>query len=166
MTRRNAYAPRVITGRTSTAGWLFSRAAAVLAGAILAVAVLVGAGLLVLHLAFGPPEYYTHSVKSELTRLVNTVQPPIRSESRPAGRPNCDDSVDAAWVQRRFDVDDARGMTSLMGALRSQLEADGWLRRPTRHVEYVHDFGGKTYWADLDARAMRVRFVISAGGPF
>jgi hypothetical protein len=60
-------------------------------------------------------------------------------------------------------------MTAVLEALKSQLEADGWLGRPSRDLGtdlvYLHDFDGKRYWAELDAGRRQVWLGLSAGGP-
>lgn len=144
--------------------------AAVLVGAVLAVAILLGAGLLILHLASGGSSVYcTDSVKTQLAHIANDVDAPDGLQSHPAAEPTCFDSQDGAWTERRFDVDDRHGVAAAMGALSSQLRAGGWLDRPPRSLDtdqlYVHDFDGKRYWAELAAGRRHIWLAVSAGNP-
>lgn len=151
--------------------WLVTRGAAVLLGTILAVAVLVGAGLSVVYWTFGgSADGCTDSVKTQLADIADAVKSPRGSVSPPSAGPACLDSGGGAWTHRRFDVDGPRKVAPVLRALSSQLVTDGWLRRPVRSRDvdmlYVHDFSGTKYWAELESARLRVWIYLSAAAPY
>jgi hypothetical protein len=146
---------------------LFTLGAAALVGAVLAVATLVGVGLLVLHSLDGSSEYCRDSVRTQLTIIAQGVEAPVGSRPGPAGQPFCLDSQDGARTERWFAVNDRRETTAVLNAIKSQLKADGWLRRPSQDLDieltYAHEFDGKKYWAEIDVGRRQVWLGLSAG---
>jgi hypothetical protein len=143
---------------------------AVLFGAVLAVAIIAGAALLILHATFGgSSRYCVEQVKVRLAQLANALEAPDGAKSGPAAKPTCLDSQDGAWTDRRFELDGRHSVSAAVRQLRAQLKAGGWLGRPPLSLDtdelYVHDFDGNRYWVELDAGRHHIWLSVSAGGP-
>jgi hypothetical protein len=158
----------VIAVRLPSFPGLSSRVFQVLVGAVLAVATLVVAGLLLIHVAFGDSsEYCTSTVKARLTTLLDEIRPPSGVALRRSYPPECADSVDDVAAARSFTTRGAGGSVHLLAALRAELDAHGWscsgAGSGDLDAAYARRVDGKDYWAELRSGHKRVLLAINAG---